>query len=80
MISLIAVFLGNAMWGISGMFLMLPMVAVLKIIFDRVDELKPWGKLLGDEVPVVHMGQVWGRRGRRKKMEPSMAPLNGAVE
>jgi len=80
LISLIAVFLGNAMWGISGMFLMLPMVAVLKIIFDRVEELKPWGKLLGDEVPVVHMGQVWGRRGRKKKMEPAAAPLKGAME
>jgi len=65
LISLMAVFLGNAMWGIAGMFLMLPMVAVMKIIFDRVEELQPWGKLLGDEVPVYHMGQVWGmRKGR----------------
>ncbi|MDP9078888.1 MAG: AI-2E family transporter [Bacteroidota bacterium] len=67
LISLIAVFLGNAMWGIAGMFLMLPIVAVLKIIFDRVEDLQPWGKLLGDEVPIFHMGQVWGKRGRRTK-------------
>jgi predicted PurR-regulated permease PerM len=67
LISLLAVFLGNLMWGIAGMFLMLPMVAVLKIIFDRIEDLKPWGKLLGDEVPVYHMGQVWGKRGRKKK-------------
>jgi len=33
-----------------------------------VEELKPWGKLLGDEVPVYHMGQVWGGRGRKKKV------------
>jgi predicted PurR-regulated permease PerM len=68
LVSLLAVFLGNLMWGIAGMFLMLPMVAVLKIIFDRVEDLRPWGKLLGDEVPVVHMGQIWGRRVRRKKV------------
>jgi predicted PurR-regulated permease PerM len=67
LISLIAVFLGSAMWGIAGMFLMLPMVAVLKIIFDRVDDLKPWGKLLGDEVPIQHMGQVWGSRAGVKR-------------
>ncbi|MBB3056767.1 AI-2E family transporter [Mucilaginibacter gotjawali] len=67
LVSLLAVFLGNLLWGIAGMFLMLPIVAVLKIIFDRVEDLKPWGKLLGDEVPVYHMGQVWGRRGRKKK-------------
>lgn len=72
LISLLAVFLGNTLWGIPGMFLMLPMVAVLKIIFDRVEELKPWGKLLGDEIPVKHMGQVWGRR--RKK--PSSIKLD----
>jgi len=68
LVSLLAVFLGSLLWGIAGMFLMLPMVAVLKIIFDRVEDLKPWGKLLGDEVPVFHMGQVWGRRGRKKKV------------
>jgi predicted PurR-regulated permease PerM len=68
LISLLAVFLGNMMWGVAGMFLMLPIVAVLKIIFDRIEELKPWGKLLGYEVPVYHMGLVWGKRtGRRKK-------------
>jgi len=77
LISLIAVFLGNAMWGIAGMFLMLPIVAVLKIIFDRIDDLKPWGKLLGDEVPVNHMGQVWGRRGRKKTVKTSL-PLKEA--
>jgi len=80
LISLIAVFLGNMMWGVAGMFLMLPMVAVLKIIFDRIDELKPWGKLLGDEVPVYHMGQVWGRRGRRKKVVQNELPLKEALE
>jgi predicted PurR-regulated permease PerM len=69
LISIIAVLLGNALWGISGMFLSLPFIAVLKIIFDRVDDLKPWGKLLGDEVPAKHMGQVWGRR-RKKAVLP----------
>ncbi|WP_428331487.1 AI-2E family transporter [Mucilaginibacter sp.] len=81
LISLIAVFLGNAIWGVAGMFLILPMVAVLKIIFDRIDDLKPWGKLLGDEVPVFHMGQVWGRRGRRKKtVLKTELPLKEAFE
>jgi predicted PurR-regulated permease PerM len=82
LVSLIVVFLGNAMWGVAGMFLMLPMVAVLKIIFDRVDDLKPWGKLLGDEVPVYHMGQVWGRAvGRRKKTtDKKSVPLKEILE
>jgi hypothetical protein len=33
------------------MFLSLPTIAVLKIIFDRTDNLKQWGVLLGDEIP-----------------------------
>jgi hypothetical protein len=33
------------------MFLSIPFIGILKIVFDRIPELKPWGKLLGDEVP-----------------------------
>src|SRR5579862_3170128 len=59
LISVFVVLLGGALWGIAGMFLSIPFVGVLKIIFDRIDELKPWGRLLGDEVPSVHMGERW---------------------
>ncbi len=62
MVSIIVVLLIGALWGVSGMFLSIPMVAVLKIIFDRIDDLKPWGKLLGDEIPTQHRGQIWKRR------------------
>lgn len=61
LMSVIVVLFGNALWGIPGMFLSIPFIAILKIIFDRVDDLKPWGKLFGDTVPIRHMGQVWGR-------------------
>jgi len=47
--SFIAIIVGEMIWGISGMFLCIPYLAMLKIIFDRVDELKPWGILLGDQ-------------------------------
>lgn len=67
LVSIVIVLLGGAIWGISGMFLSVPFIAVLKIIFDRVDGLRPWGKLLGSEVPVYHKGQLWGRRRKRKQ-------------
>lgn len=51
LISILVVLLGGTLWGFSGMFLSIPFVAVLKIIFDHIDELKPWGKLLGDKMP-----------------------------
>jgi len=39
---------GEALWGISGMFLSIPFLAILKIIFENVEGLEPWGKLLGE--------------------------------
>jgi predicted PurR-regulated permease PerM len=65
LISIVIVLMGAALWGISGMFLSIPFISVLKIIFDRIDGLRPWGKLLGDTVPTQHMGQL--KRFRRKK-------------
>jgi predicted PurR-regulated permease PerM len=50
LISIIAVLLGGAVWGLSGMFLSIPFIGILKIIFDRIPELQPWGHLLGTEV------------------------------
>ncbi|MBN9311520.1 MAG: AI-2E family transporter [Chryseobacterium sp. 39-10] len=40
---------GEALWGISGMFLSIPFLAILKIVLEKVDGLEPWGKLLGEE-------------------------------
>ena len=67
--SIVIVLLGGAVWGISGMFLSIPFLAILKIIFDRVPEMKPWGKLLGDEIPTRHKGEIW--TGRKKKISIS---------
>ena len=53
------------------MFLSIPFVAILKIIFDRVPELKPWGKLLGDEIPTRHKGQIWNRNRNTKQSSVS---------
>ena len=65
LISIVVVLLGSAVWGISGMFLSIPFVGVLKLIFDRVPDLKPWGKLLGDDIPTRHKGEIWDRFRRR---------------
>jgi len=36
------------LWGVWGLLLGAPLVAIAKVIFDRVDELKPAGELLGE--------------------------------
>ncbi len=45
----IGIIVGEMIWGISGMFLCIPYMAMLKVIFERIDQLKPWGILLGGE-------------------------------
>lgn len=50
-VSVIVVLIGGAIWGIPGMFLSIPITAIIKVIFDHIDTLKPWGFLLGDIVP-----------------------------
>ncbi len=49
--SLFAVIVGATLWGIPGMFLSIPLVAILKLVLDRIEPLKPWGFLLGDSTP-----------------------------
>ena len=52
LITILGVLTGGLMAGVSGMFLSIPTIAILKIIFDRVEGLQPWGILLGDEITV----------------------------
>ncbi len=73
LISILAVLLGGALWGVSGMFLSIPFVAVLKIVFDRVEGLKPWGKLLGDEIPVKKMRFKWRPKRNRQRLQTPKA-------
>lgn len=49
--SIIVVLAGNALWGITGMFLSIPILAIIKLICDHIEPLKPWGFLLGDTMP-----------------------------
>lgn len=48
LVSIIVVFIGGALWGFAGMFLAIPLTAIIKVVFDRIDPLKPFGFLLGD--------------------------------
>lgn len=49
LIVILGVILGEMFFGISGMFLSIPYLAIAKVIFDRVDGLQPWGILFGEE-------------------------------
>lgn len=46
--AIIVLILWENVWGIPGLILALPMTAILKVIFDAVDSLKPYGFLIGE--------------------------------
>ena len=48
MAAIVALILGGELWGTAGMILSIPLVAVLKVVFDANKSLEPWGFLLGD--------------------------------
>lgn len=49
LVTIIGVVLGNMLWGIPGMFLAIPTIAIIKIICQNIEEMSPWAILLGDE-------------------------------
>jgi predicted PurR-regulated permease PerM len=56
LVTIIGIIVGGALCGIPGMFLAIPSLAVLKVIFDKVPDLQPWGMLLSDnqvKIPVL---------------------------
>ena len=53
LVSIIVVLIGGALWGFSGMFLSIPLTAIIKVIFDRIEPLTPFGFLLGDNQPEI---------------------------
>jgi predicted PurR-regulated permease PerM len=53
LVSIVVVFIGGALWGVGGMFLSIPLTAIVKVIFDRITPMKPWGFLLGDTMPPI---------------------------
>jgi predicted PurR-regulated permease PerM len=65
LISIVATILAGMLWGVAGMFLSIPLVGILKIAFDRIPGMEPWGRLLGDEIPHAHKGPIL-KRVRKK--------------
>jgi predicted PurR-regulated permease PerM len=74
--TIVGVVIAGALAGVSGMFLSLPVIAVLKIIFDRSDALKQWGVLFGDEKPKASPMQWPILRSRKKEVQQKLEQEN----
>ena len=69
LVSIIAVLAGGALWGVAGMFLSIPLTAIVKVICDSIDSLKPIGFLLGDTMPEIVIFKI-------KKLTPKIDANN----
>jgi predicted PurR-regulated permease PerM len=74
--TIVGVIVAGALAGIPGMFLSLPVIAVLKIVFDRSDALKQWGVLLGDEKPKASPMQWPILRSRSRAVQQKLERQN----
>lgn len=70
MITILGVLIGGALCGIPGMFLSIPGIAILKVIFERVDDLKPWSMLLSDDITSNQPGRIYKRVTQLRKKPP----------
>lgn len=61
LISILGVIAGGALTGVSGLFLSVPAVAMIKIICDQADGLQAWGILLGDDISGTKKLKIYER-------------------
>ena len=51
-VTFLGLMVGGSIWGIAGMIIIIPTLAVLRQIFELTDETKPFALLLGEEKPI----------------------------
>lgn len=49
LVSIVGIFVGGWLAGVLGMFLAMPVIAVMKVLFDHSRDFRNWGVLLGDD-------------------------------
>lgn len=49
LMTIVGVVIGGTLIGLPGIFLALPTIAILNVIFSQIDSLKPWSMLLSDD-------------------------------
>ena len=47
--TIVAIVLGGAVWGVAGVIIAIPVVGILKVVCDRIPQLQAFGYLLGED-------------------------------
>ena len=71
--SIIGVITGSALWGLPGTFMAMPIIAIMKVVFEEIEPLRPFAILIGDDTEVKSLSKpVLNRIARsvsRKKIK-----------
>ncbi len=76
--SIVAVITFGALWGIQGMLVAIPLIAIAKLIFDHIEPLQSWGYLLGDNMPDSSKKKSILRKLRLKERAVMSSDGNGS--
>jgi len=61
---------GGLVWGIAGVILFIPLLGMIKIVFDNVEGLQPFAYLVGDQKKTTATKDIWEKikkKFKRKK-------------
>jgi predicted PurR-regulated permease PerM len=59
--SIFILILGGVVWGIAGVILFLPLLGIIKIIFEEVEGLQPYAYLIGDQKESSAPKEIWSK-------------------
>lgn len=65
LMTILVVVLGEAVWGITGMIISIPVFGILKIVFDNIPILHPLGYTLGEEGIETHEEESFFERAAK---------------
>lgn len=57
--TIFSLILGDVVWGIPGIILFLPLLGILKIIFENIDNLHPFAYLIGNQKDETSKKSFW---------------------
>jgi len=63
--AILSLVLGNALWGIGGMILAIPLMAILRVVFTHIEPLRPLGLLLSSQL--YDKEEVFGEKFDKKR-------------
>lgn len=79
LMTIVGVVIGGTMIGLAGVFLALPTIAIVNVIFSQIDALKPWSILLSDDtenIPEKRIMRHLKKISYKKKVAVMLTPVN----